>query len=132
MHRTDTTAWEALEFRTACAIDGSPVPLTTYRHNGFLVPHIPQHLSHGEAEPYNEEELRELQDELCYNLNDVERRTFLRIMQDWTLHEIARDEGVSHPAIYCRLRGKDGKSGMVKKNRFVWFWWHLRRLGRLK
>ena len=128
--RTETKNWDALEYRTACALDGTPVRLSTYRRNGFTMAHIPEHLAAGENDGPDEAEIKELQDELCYDLNEVERRTFLRIMQDWTLHEIAKDEGVSHPAIYCRIRGKDGKSGMVLKNRFVWFWWHMRKDGR--
>lgn len=90
---------------------------------------IPPHLGGGDNDAPDEHEIQELQDELCYDLNDVERRTWLKIMLGWSLHAIAKDEGVSHPAIYARLRGSKSGGGMVGKNRFVWFWWNLRRVG---
>ena len=128
----DARAWEALEFRTACTLDGGSVRISTVRRNGFVVPYFPDHLTRGESDEVDGDERQELQDVLCYGLNNVQRHTWLRIMDDWTVHEIAKDEGVTHPAIYCRLRGKDGTGGMVAKNRFVWFWWQLRLRGRVQ
>lgn len=132
MERADSNAWEALQFRTACALDGSPVEIYAYRRNGIVVPHIPGFLARGERDDVDEQELLELRNELCYGLNEVERRTWLKVMLGWKIPQIAADEGVSHVAIYSRLRGRDGSGGMVKKNRFVWFWWQLRQHGRLQ
>ncbi|MBV9156105.1 MAG: hypothetical protein JO097_07565 [Acidobacteriaceae bacterium] len=63
---------------------------------------------------------QELLDEVCQNLNEIERRTWLRIIDGRSILDIADEEGVSRPAIYDRIRR------MVKKNAYCEIWWRLK------
>jgi hypothetical protein len=68
----------------------------------------------------------DLLEQICINLTPTERRTFLQLLEGRSIPDIARDEGVSHVAIYVRIRGKDGQGGMAAKNPYVGMWWELR------
>ena len=62
------------------------------------------------------------------NLNDLERRTWRRILSGLSINAIAADEGVSRSAIYQRIEGnRFGQGGMIGKNFWVLLWWRLRR-----
>ena len=62
------------------------------------------------------------------NLNELERRTWRRLLDGWTLSEIARDEQVSRAAIRARIQGNSkGQGGMIGKNFWVLLWWTVRR-----
>ena len=74
----------------------------------------------------------EVVEEICENLTELERCTWLAIIDGRLIPDIARDEGVSHPAIYQRIRGKNGKGGMIRKNHYVLLWWEYRQKQRNK
>jgi hypothetical protein len=119
---------EVLFFQTASGLDGrsrevqigrrnrQPVPLF---HPNWAVPDILQ----GDQE---EQLDMELLDEVAINLTPVERQTWRQILDGRTIPDIARDQGVSHAAIYIRIRGKDGTGGMVSRNPYVRRWWRTR------
>jgi DNA-binding CsgD family transcriptional regulator len=65
-------------------------------------------------------EYRELVDEVCQNLSETERRTWLRIIDGRSILDIAREEGVSRQAIYDRIKR------MVEKNEYCAIWWRLK------
>ena len=65
-------------------------------------------------------EYRELVDEVCQNLNEVERRTWLKIIDSRSILDIAAEEGVSRAAIYDRIKR------MVEKNPYCAIWWRLK------
>lgn len=75
---------------------------------------------------------QELRDELCYGLNQTERRTWLKIINGQSLLDIAADEGVQRSAIYSRIRGSRKSKGMIHKNFYVARWWQLRQRGELE
>ena len=62
-------------------------------------------------------EMKELQDEVSYSLTPTERSTFLRLLDDFSIAELAKDDRVSRAAIYCRIHS------MVPKNEYVKIWW---------
>lgn len=62
------------------------------------------------------------------NLNQIECRTWRRLLDGWTLSEIARDEQVSRAAIRARIQGNaKAQGGMIAKNFWVLLWWRVRR-----
>ena len=65
-------------------------------------------------------EYLELVDEVCQNLNETERRTWLRIIDGRSILDIAAEEHVSRQAIYDRIKR------MVEKNEYCAIWWRLR------
>src|SRR5258708_3755476 len=62
----------------------------------------------------------ELLEELCTNLNHVERRIWLRLIDSGSISEVATEEKVKRPAIYARIHR------MARKNAYVAIWWRLR------
>src|SRR3954467_6450380 len=61
------------------------------------------------------------------NLTPRQARTWLAILSGKNLSEIAREEGVSRAAIYCRIRGTNGRGGLIERNLWALIWWlHLR------
>ena len=65
-------------------------------------------------------EFQELVEEICHNLNPMERRTWLRLLDGLSIFELAKEESVSRAAIHDRLRR------MTKKNDYVAIWWRLK------
>jgi hypothetical protein len=63
---------------------------------------------------------------LFLNLNEVQRRTWKLFLLGSTVAAVARAERVSRQAIYERVRGKNGRGGMIEKNFWVCFWWLMR------
>jgi hypothetical protein len=62
----------------------------------------------------------DLIEEVCQNLSEIERRTWLRMLEGGhTIAEIAREEKVTHAAIIDRLRR------MALKNAYAAIWFHL-------
>lgn len=65
---------------------------------------------------------------LSAGLNRIERRTWWRILDGWSIDAIADADGVKRATIYCRIRGSgsNGSGGMVGKNSWVARWWEAR------
>lgn len=62
------------------------------------------------------------------NLNELEHRTWKRLLGGWTLSEIAREDRVSRAAVRARIQGNSkGQGGMIAKNFWVLLWWTVRR-----
>jgi hypothetical protein len=61
-------------------------------------------------------------------LDDVERRTWWRLLDGWPIAAIAHADQVSRTAIYYRIRGSAGQRGMTAKNRWVALWWAAARV----
>ena len=126
--RTELADLEVLYFRSFSCHDGHVEEAQLYRRNGQLMVQFPPEstMSSLEQPPHGGELDPELVDEVCENLTEVERRTWLAIIDRRSIPDIARDEGVSHAAIYERIRGRKGAGGMIAKNRYVSRWWELR------
>lgn len=61
------------------------------------------------------------------HLTAIERRTWRRILEGRSISDIAREDSVSHAAIYARIRGRGHPTGgMVAKNPWVALWWARR------
>lgn len=61
------------------------------------------------------------------HLTPTERHTWARILDGRSIPDIAREDGVSHAAIYARIRGRGRPwGGMVAKNQWVALWWARR------
>ena len=113
---------EACRFHQYRRIDGAVEPVNLIRRNGR--PEIQFHPAIVEFPLYTEAEenpeYRELVDEVCQNLNEIERRTWLKIIDGKSILDIASEEGVSRPAIYDRIKR------MVEKNEYCAIWWRLK------
>jgi hypothetical protein len=124
----DNHDWDVLFFQASSGLDGAPERIQIGRRNGRTCPMfhpdwtLPRFL---QAAPEDEIDM-ELVDEVSINLTPLERRTWLQILEGRTIPDIARDQGVSHAAIYSRIRGKDGHGGMAARNPYVGAWWELR------
>ena len=61
------------------------------------------------------------------NLNQLESRTWRRILSGVSIAAIAADDGVSRQAVYARIQGDaKGRGGMISKNFWCLLWWRLR------
>ena len=113
---------ESFSFRQCRRIDGVVEPVNLIRRNGRpelqFPPAIVEFPLYTEAE--ETPEYRELVDEVCQNLNEIERRTWMKIIDGRSILDIADEEGVSRPAIYDRIRR------MVAKNSYCAIWWRLK------
>ena len=70
-------------------------------------------------------------EKMYVNLNEIERRTWERILRGWTITEIAKAEGVTRQAILSRIGGNSkNQGGMIGKNFHVLVWWLCRSKGR--
>jgi hypothetical protein len=128
----DQSDIEALFFRRFSDFQGKEQTIQMGRRNGQRVPLLAPSVTEVEEQGRDETETLELQDELCYDLNPVERRTWLKIIFGQSLLDIAKDEGVKRPAIYSRIRGSKKSRGMIHKNFYVARWWELRQKGLLE
>ncbi len=102
--------------------DGRLIDVDVARQNGRIVPRFPLSITEPALPQDDEEseEYQELVEEVCQNLNEVERRTWLRILDGRSILDIAQEEHVSRPAVYDRVRR------MVRKNDYCAIWWQLR------
>lgn len=103
---------------------GNPLNGTAGRRNGkpalFFHPGF-------DSQPALEPPALEEQSRLFVNLNAVECITWRKLLQAQSIAQIAREEGVSRPAIYARIQGnRKGQGGMIAKNAWVLLWWRFR------
>lgn len=122
---------EVSYFRCCRTFDGGLAPVELSRRNGRLAPRFNPSIT-GLPECVNDasesSEFRELLEEVCQNLNSIEQRTWLRLLDGRSILDIAVEDNVSRTAIYERIRGSSkGYGGMVAKNPYVAIWWRLRR-----
>jgi hypothetical protein len=113
---------ESFVFQQYRRIDGAVQPVGLIRRNRRptlqFPPAIVDFPVYAEAE--ETPEYGELVDEVCQNLNDIERQTWLRIIDGRSILGIAAEEGVSRAAIYDRIKR------MVEKNSYCAIWWRLK------
>lgn len=113
---------EAFQFHQYRRIDGAVEPVNLIRRNGHpeiqFPPAIVEFPLYAEAE--ESPEYSELVDEVCQNLNEIERRTWMRIIDGRSIFDIASEEHVTRPAIYDRIKR------MVEKNSYCAIWWRLK------
>jgi hypothetical protein len=114
---------ETIYFRYCRTFDGRLEPVDLARRNGRLVPRFhPSVLIPTERpdDPEQSGEYLDLLDEVCQNLTGLERQTWLKLLDQQPILEIARDAGVSRAAIYDRIRR------MVNKNPYCAIWWRIK------
>jgi DNA-directed RNA polymerase specialized sigma24 family protein len=113
---------EVFQFHQCRRIDGAVEPVDLIRRNRRPEIQFPADIVEYPlfTEAEQSDEYRELLDEVCQNLNDIERRTWLRIIDGRSILDIAAEEGVSRPAIYDRIKR------MVEKNSYCAIWWRLK------
>jgi hypothetical protein len=113
---------ETIQFRQCRRFDGAVEPVAVIRHNRRremqFPPSVIEFPLYTEAE--ESVEYRELLDEVCQNLSEVERRTWLKIIDGRSILDIATEEGVTRQAIYSRI------GAMVRKNSYCAIWWRLK------
>ena len=123
---------EALFFHRFSDFNGEAQDLQIGKRNGQRVPLLSPSIAYVAEKGSDEQETAELQDELCYDLNPLERRTWVKIIFGQSVLDIAKDEGVRRAAIYSRIRGSSKSRGMIHKNFYVARWWQLRQKGLLE
>lgn len=113
---------EVLQFHQYRRIDGAIEPVDLIRHNRRREIQFPTDIVEYPlfVEAEQSDEYKELLDEVCQNLNEIERRTWLRIIDGGSILDIAAEEGVTRPAIYDRIKR------MVEKNSYCAIWWRLK------
>ena len=123
---------EAVFYQRYSDLTGTTQVLQMGKRNGQRVPVLgPECTEVGESED-EAADTEELREELCYGLNETERRTWLKIINGQSVLDIARDEGIKRAAIYSRIRGSKRSQGMIHKNFYVARWWQLRQKGQLQ
>lgn len=116
----------AARFQAFRNLHGIVVPADTYKRNGQRVlRYQPQTIDMSTTDNGSDAGVLRV---LSAGLNAIERRTWWRILDGWSLPAIAEADHVSRAAIYCRIRGTNGHGGMVRKNRWVALWWEARAL----
>jgi len=111
--------WETVCYRYCRDLNGHLVPIDVFKHNGRLVPRFPQDAGEVYLLPEDREspDYGELVEEICQNLNALEKRRWLLAIHDGrTISQIARMEDVSRQAIICCFRR------MTLKNPYVRLW----------
>ena len=120
MKETDA---DVLRYQTCRTFDGRSERVGIAKRNGHPMPLFDHSWTHP-AKPEDSSDLAELIKELCYNLNVIERRTWLMLLDGRPVVEIAIEERVTRTAIYERIRGSSkGHGGMIAKNDYVALWW---------
>jgi hypothetical protein len=114
----------ALHFRGVRNLHGEALPTDTYKRNGTLT--LRYDLQGIETPLGHSSDGSWVLRVLSAGLNAVERRTWWRILDGWSIEAIADADGVTRAAIYCRIRGARGRGGMVSKNVWVAEWWNRR------
>lgn len=120
---------ETTYYRHFRTLDGRLEPIDVVRRNGRLVPRFsPSCTEHNPTPLTQSTDLRELLREVMYGLNRKQRRTWLLLLLQYPILEVARQERVTPTAIYERLRGSSkGHGGMIRKNEYVAIWWRRQR-----
>jgi len=110
---------ETTYYRYVRALDGQLVPIDTVKQNGKVIPLFPREV----VDPYylpgdaESPDYRELVEEVCQRLNQLERRRWLLAIRDWrSITQIAEIEGRSRQAIIDCFRR------MARKNPYVGIW----------
>ena len=117
----DTFESETTYFRYCRRIDGSLEPVDNIRQNGRRVPRFAPSITDLPVDTHLESaDYLELVEEVTENLNELERHTWLRILDKQSILDIAAEDGVSRAAIYDRIRR------MVAKNQYCAIWWRLK------
>jgi Putative helix-turn-helix protein, YlxM / p13 like len=113
---------ETSYYRYVRRLDGGLEPVDFARRNGRLVPRFHPSVTEPEIQRQGEEsdEYKELVTEVSQDLNEIERSTWLKILDERSIVEIAEEDGVTRAAVYDRIRR------MVKKNDYVAIWWRLK------
>jgi hypothetical protein len=124
---------ETLFFQRCATLQGETQTVQVGRRNGRRVAFLKPDWTLGEAETSPEPDpnrIANLRRELSIDLNPLERRTWLQLLDGRSIGDIAHSEGRTRTAIYERIRG-NGKSraGMVGKNPYVALWWCQRQKG---
>jgi hypothetical protein len=117
-----------LAYGTYRTLTGAPAPIDLIRRNGQPAPRhrhdwdaAPALANADDAVPFGA--LRNL----LRGLTPLERRTWRRLLDGWSVDAIAVADGTSRAAVYARIRGSRGRGGgMVRKNAFVARWWQIR------
>jgi hypothetical protein len=122
---------KTLYFQRFCDLNGNSQELQIGKRNGQAAPIFGPSTTDPRNDMTDNDENQELQNELCYGLNETERRTWIKIIYGQTLLDIAKDEGVRRTAVYSRIRGSRKSKGMIHKNFYVARWWLLRQAGQL-
>jgi hypothetical protein len=111
-------------FRYVRDLYGNLVPVNFARRGPCRVPYFPSSMTEPPP-PQDEEGSREYHETIevvTYDLTPMEKRSFLRVTEDgFSILELAKEEGVSRPAIYCRFRC------IRAKNVFVQAWWTMKK-----
>jgi DNA-directed RNA polymerase specialized sigma24 family protein len=118
----DDDTFKTRYFRYIRTLDGRLVAIDFVRQNGRRVPRFDSSSLtpplHDQEE--DSEEMKELKAEVTYALTQIETLTFLRLLDDWPVTEVAKEDRVSRTAIYKRIEN------MIRKNDYVWIWWRGR------
>jgi len=117
---------EVSYFRYCRKIDGTLEPVDVAKRNDRLVPRFHPSVTEPElqTDPEESSDYRELIEEVSQNLNALERRTWLRLLDGRSVLDIAAEDGVSRAAIYERIRGRSkSQGGMIGKNPYCLIWW---------
>ncbi len=118
-----TPDWFA--FQTYRTLTGAPMPADLIRRGGRSAP---RHRRDWDADPaVDNPRPFAVRRRVLRDLTRIERRTWRRILAGWAIDTIARADGISRAAVYARIRGSDGRGGMVRKNPYVARWWAGRR-----
>lgn len=110
-------------------LTGSIQSVPIYRRNGRIAANFrPADTTSSQTDPSDDHAQHgaKVLRALSAGLTRLERRTWWRILDGWSVDAIADADGVSRTAIYCRIRGKHGNGGMASKNTWVSEWWARR------
>ncbi|MGA2268777.1 MAG: hypothetical protein ABSH44_09940 [Bryobacteraceae bacterium] len=119
---------EVSYFRYCRKLDGTLEPVDVAKRNDRLVPRFHPSITEPPppSDPEDSDEYRELVEEVSQNLNPIERRTWLRLLDGRSVLDIAAEDGVSRAAIYERIRGSAKRGGMIARNPYCLIWWNRR------
>ena len=119
---------DVIRFRQIRTLDGRLEPVDLIRRNGHPVPRLVRSVFDSSGPGGERSDLLPLYREIMYGLSRLERRTWLPLLLDRSIDEVAESEGVSRAAIYARIRGNSKKQGgMIRKNDYVAIWWRTQR-----
>lgn len=111
-------------YHAYCTLTGGTATAVVHRRNGRPAAWFPEGWDTPTAAVDDHDALMEV---FMGNLTATERSTWSRILDGRSIPDIARDDGVSHAAIYARIRGRGQPwGGMVAKNEWVARWWARR------
>jgi hypothetical protein len=119
---------DVIRFRRIRTLDGRLEAVDLIRRNGHPVPRLDRSVFGPPGLEGQRSDLLPLYREIMYGLSRLERRTWLPLLLDRSIDEVAQSQGVSRAAIYARIRGNSKKQGgMIRKNDYVAIWWRTQR-----